>query len=57
MMFGNVMLSAIAHSTCGYDDRIYLRNTSAAINLDDHGDAGPNTTWHFATASGMLAKS
>jgi len=37
-MFGNVALSAIAHNTCGYDNKIYLCNTSTAINLDDHGE-------------------
>ena len=54
MMFENVALSAVAHSTCGYDDKIYLHNTSAAINLDDHGDARPDLTWILTMASIFL---
>jgi len=54
MMFENVTLSAIAHSTCGYNNKIDLRNTSAAISLDDHGDAGLDSTWILTTASILL---
>jgi len=54
MMFENVTLSAIAHSTCGYNNKIDLRNTSAAINLDDHGDAGPDSIGILTMASILL---
>jgi len=51
MMFENVALSAIAHSICVYDNKIDLCNTSTAINLDDHGDAGLDLTWISTMAS------
>jgi len=50
MMFGNVVLSPVAHSTCGYNDKNYLRNTSTAINLDDHG--GLQTKHHMVLHNG-----
>ena len=56
MMFENVTLSAIAHSTCGYNNKISLCNTSAAINLDDHGDTGLDLTWILTMASVLLTQ-
>jgi len=54
MMFESIALSAVAHSTYGYDNQIDLPNTSAAISLDNHGDARPDSTWILTTASVLL---